>query len=272
MSTQNQQILYAFIIAALVLFILATIIILVVRKHSQKVDLMNREAEALRTEYEKGLLRSKLEVEEQTRKNIAQELHDNIGSLSSLIKINLNLFSVEKNEARKDSLLADTQQLIRQLIAEVKQLSVRMNTERLNQLSFIEMLQFDIAHLRKLDFFTVTFNVQGEEIRLPPDQTIILYRICQEIIHNCLKHARPSAMLIDVCYSTSSLVVRIQDDGIGFQRPASPSSENGDGSGLINMESRVKILNGSLKLFSQPGQGTRCEIFLPIAQPIPDIK
>lgn len=264
MPTQSQELLYAFIVAALVLFILAGIILLVVRRHSQKVNIMNRESENLKIEYEKGLLKSKLEVEEETRKHIAQELHDNLGSLASLIKINLNLYSSEETVKRKEDLFRESQQLIRQLIMELKQLSLQLNSDRLNQLNLVEMLQLDVTHLKKLDFFQVDLIVQGEEPSLPTDKRIILYRICQEIIHNCLKHAQPRNLCIEVCYGDEDITVRIEDDGIGFD-PALPTVPSGlSGSGLVNMQARARIINGTLWLDSRKGHGTRCEIRVPI--------
>ncbi len=262
----EKELLYAFLVALLVFFILATFIILIVRHHSKKVDLLKKEKDEMRIKFEKGLLQSQLEVEENTRRHIAQELHDNLGSLSSLIKINLGLISDDIDHLRKNQLIDDSRKLIKDLTLEIKHLAVRLNAERFDHSTLQEMLATDIGYLNRLDLFKTILEVEGEEVPLPGDKKIILYRICQELLNNCLRHANPKCVKIIIRYQTSKLEAEISDDGSGFDQEIIYNRISEKGSGLINMQARARLLNGSLHLESSPGRGTFCKINIPLTK------
>jgi signal transduction histidine kinase len=264
MLAENKELLYAFLVVSVVFLILTTIIIWVVRHHGRKVDAMAKEKELMRVAFEKGMLISQLEVEENTRRHISREIHDNLGSLSSLIKINLGLLAGEKNDIRKEQLLVDSQTLIKNLTIELKQLSVRLNADSLDLLSLPEMLARDVQYLKRLGMFQIDFDIQGEEFLIPADKKIIIYRICQELLNNCLKHAQPELLTITLFYLEKELKAVVEDNGVGFDLNEKKLDRTVDGSGLHNMLSRAKLLGGDLLLNSAPGKGMRCILTIPL--------
>jgi signal transduction histidine kinase len=259
MHAQNQELLYVFVVAAVVFLILVLLIVIILYLHNLKVKKMNREKEMIKTQ----LLKSRLEVEEQTKRNIAQELHDNIGALSSLIKINLTLLGSESNTAKKELLIGESKDLIKTLITELKQISISLNSDRLELLTISEMITQDVTRLQKTGLFEVSLYTRGEPIEISNDRKIILYRICQELLHNCLKHSDASVVRVNIHFLSNGIDIQVKDNGKGFSTGNLLVPEL-DGSGLGNIRSRVKLLNGSFEVESETGSGTCCSVFVPL--------
>ena len=264
MPDQNNALFFALLVGVLVFLVLAGFITLLIFLQRQKLRKMEAEKELLQAQFEQQRLQSQLEVEEYTRKHIARELHDNIGALSSLIKINLGLTISEGTPDRRNALLEESASLVRTLMMEIKQLAVSLNSDRLNDFSFLEMMKMEVARLQKIGLFReVTLLTNGEERALHPQKKIILYRICQEILHNILKHAKADGIGISINYSNNEIELKIEDNGVGFVPEEIDLTNSLNGSGLKNIKDRVGWLQGHLQLQSSPGSGTRYGIVLP---------
>lgn len=253
MSGENQEILFVFIAATLVFFILVAIIIAVVFLQSRKMNKLYKEKEQL--------LQSQLEVAENIRKQVARELHDNIGTLSSLIKINLDLIGTTPEALKKQEFINESKSLIRTLITDVKHLSLNLNSDRITAIPFSKALEEEIMRVKKLQLFQIALSITGEEQVMEADRQLILYRLCQELLHNIVKHSRASNASFSVVFEKEMLSISVEDDGIGFDVGNQLSLQ---GSGLINLQMRTKLIGGSLYLDSTPGKGTRCSIQIPV--------
>jgi signal transduction histidine kinase len=267
MQFTNQE-LFVTIVASIVLYILLCVGI--IRFLFMYQDRKFRHAQQLvemEKKYREETLRSQLEVQEQTRIYIGRELHDNIGTLSSLIKMNLNLAGTAESEEKKTEWIEESKEIVKKLITEVKQLSRELNTDRIADMSFPDMLQQDIQRIQKLNLFTIDFSFEGETWPIPPDKKIILYRICQELLHNIIKHAKPATVTVSLVYQTEKLNLVIIDDGTGFDAAhVSAGKTDGPGSGLINLQNRAGMIGGNLFINSSPGNGTKCYIEVPITK------
>ncbi len=250
------------IVAIITFFTLSSVIVLFVIAFQRRQIRFKQTTAQLQLDFETTLIQSQLEMQEQTRLHIAEELHDNIGALSSLIKINLNLLSVAPDEERRTQVLKESKELVKTLITDVKQLSISLHTNRLTSISITEAFEFEIQRIQKLQLFTINFQVEGEEVALPNDKQIILYRICQELLHNIVKHAQPTLVTVRLLFTKNQLQVFIDDDGVGFDVEAAKQKVNG--SGLINLYNRAKLMGGSLYLKSDSVNGTHCTIQIPL--------
>lgn len=220
------------------------------------------ETKFLQQAFAEQLLQVQLEVQEQTRLYIAEELHDNVGALASLIKINLKLLSLTKEPTRFAEILEQSQTHIKNLILDVKQISVSLHTDRLSQLRIGEAIYLEVQRIEKLGLFTINFTIEGEDIRLPNEKQIILFRVCQELLHNIVKHAQPSTVWVTIIFTTNTLEITIIDNGTGFNIEA--ASKKNNSSGLINLYKRAKVMGGTLYLTSNVTSGTHCNIKIPM--------
>ncbi len=264
---ENQQEIFVAIIASIGLFICIAIVLVSFVFHFQKKKYQHKEQLiSIEEKNKQQLVQSRLEVEEQTKLYIARELHDNIGTLSSLIKINLNLISSAGTEEKRSELLSESTDLIKTLITDVKQLSLSLNTDRITKMSISKAIQLETTRLQKLNLFIVEYSCEGDEWPIPGDKQIVLYRICQELLHNIIKHAKPFKVSVILRFTKELLHITITDDGAGFtiHHPSATVNEL-NGSGLVNIYNRVGLLGGKLILDSAPGKGTKCYIEVPFA-------
>lgn len=210
--------------------------------------------------FQQELMRSQLEIKEQTLKHIGYELHDNLGQIASLIKINLNTLRLDDPD--KAALkIESTKELVRQLITDLKALSVNLNSDRVVQLGLIECIKNEIRTLNRTGQFKTEFVLEGFLPELSPDTAIIIYRMVQESVNNIVKHSKAKHVTISLKVVENLFTLVIDDDGEGFN----PSDElRGGGSGLINLQNRAKLINAQFSIQSSPRDGTSILIEMPI--------
>jgi signal transduction histidine kinase len=212
---------------------------------------------------ERTLLQAQLEIQEQTLAHIAREMHANLSSIGTLVQIHLSLIKPEKVDETREK-IKEVISLNGQLLNELKELAVSLNTEHIQQIGFYKALRNELERLKKMDGLRVQFLVMGDPIFLTPEKEIILFRLCQEIINNVLKHSNANTMKVQVNNTKNELRLEIEDDGIGFD----PSPEvilmrSKKSTGLLNIKTRAKMINAHVEIISEPHKGTKVKIIVP---------
>jgi len=215
---------------------------------------------AMHNSFQQELLKTQLEIQEQTLHHISQEIHDNIGQSLSLAKLNLNTLDGDA-ESNREEKLRSTRDLVSKVIADLRQLSKTMNTEKIMAAGLVNALEQELAQLRRSGLFETSLRIEGQAVKLPPQKELILFRIVQESLNNIIKHAGAHAISIVANYETSQLVLMIKDDGRGFD-PSEARDDMESGSGLRNMKSRASLIGGTLDISSN-GYGTLVTITTP---------
>jgi signal transduction histidine kinase len=195
-----------------------------------------------------------LQAQEDERARIARELHDDVGQQIALVVTDLQRASdLGERFARAALNRAHT------LAKSVHDLSHRLHPVKLRLLGLpaaLNSLQQELAR----PGVTIAFTHENVPNPLPQDVTLCVYRVVQEAVQNALKHGGAREILIHLQGSGTSLTASIVDDGAGFD----VSTRFGSGLGLVSMNERLDALGGSLKIHSEPGEGTRLKIRVPI--------
>ncbi len=222
-----------------------------------------KEVLELREIFTQTLLQSKIEIQEQTLNHISKELHANFSQLVSLININLSEILPNSPEEIKDNII-ETKALSKQLLSDLKLLSVSLNTEHIRNIGLSKALENELNRLQKAKKYDIQFTKAGVEYRISPDREIIVFRLCQEALNNILKYAKASTITIQFNYAESFLTLEIIDNGMGFdvERVISLSGEN-QSTGVLNMQKRAKLIEGTLEISSILGKGTNIKITIP---------
>ncbi len=202
--------------------------------------------------------------QEAERARIARELHDDtVQSLVAIAQsIELGLNWLENDPARAKSMLglARTQAIesvdnVRRLIADLRPPAL----EELGIVPALRMLSQDE------DEGEVIVAVSGVERRLPDPQELALFRVAQEAVRNARRHGQPEHITLDLAFHPAEIRLMVSDDGVGFRPPETLDClAKVEHFGLIGMRERVQQLNGTLKVSSQPGEGTRIRVTLPL--------
>lgn len=218
-----------------------------------------KEKQEARNKFEEMLLQSQLEIKEQTLQHIANELHDNLGQIASLIKINLNTLQLQGPDAAQK--VEDTKELVRLLITDLKFLSLNLNSERISQLGIAIALENEVERLKKTGQFETQFLQEGVIPTLDPNTTVILFRMAQEIINNTVKHSSANQVIISLKAIGNLFKLSFHDNGLGFNKEEKIRS---GGSGLMNLQKRAKLIHAKIFIESNPGIGTTISIELPV--------
>jgi signal transduction histidine kinase len=257
-STDAERYLLIYMIAVLVIVTGLVILFFIVfqkRKNKLLLDKIKRERE-----FEEELVKTQSEIQEQTLKNVGQELHDNVGQLLAVANMQLSLVASLAKDAIK-SKVDETKSVISDAINEVRGLSKVLNSEVIQSLGFQESLTTEIDRLNRMNLLKAELFSSGDKDICKNNQdAIILFRILQEFISNTVKYSKATQLTITLKYTTDNLLIIAEDNGVGFDK------DNIDkGSGLINMESRARLIETEFSLTSIPNEGTKLTLNYPIA-------
>ena len=257
MANLSEEVSIIVISSAFFLLVAVGIIVLVLvyqKKQSQYLQ----EKVALQAAFEKEILEAQLDMQEQTLKNIAQEIHDNIGQTLSLAKLNLNTIRPEKENAPEK--IATTKELVSKAIADLRTLSKTLHTEAVLSVGLAEAIAMELQMIQKAGVFETVFRVIGIAAPLDPQKELILFRAVQEALNNAIKHSEATQIIVKLRYAPQELQVMVTDNGKGFETTAGHASE---GSGMRNMRNRAKLIGGTLQVDGSRG-GTEIRLTLPI--------
>ena len=247
-STDAERYLLVYMIAVIVI-ITALVIIFFVVFQKRKNKLLIEKYEQKR-QFEIELSKSRIEIQEQILKNIAWELHDNVGQLLSVANMQLNILSTEISDNLKEK-LKDSQEVLKKSLAEVRSLSKSLNSEVIQNLGLEQSVQNELKRFNKLNFINAKLTVIGEDNNLLDEKDqIIVFRILQEFFSNSIKHSKAQNLDVMFEYLPNELFISATDDGVGFNK-----EEIKKGSGLINMRSRAELINADFDLKSLQGKG-----------------
>jgi two-component system NarL family sensor kinase len=185
-------------------------IVLIIRYRSRQI-LNRHNIEAIKSNYQQELLRTQLEIQEQTLRTISQEIHDNIGQVLSLAKLNLNTMEIDKKEELQEKIV-DSKKLVSKAIQDLRDLSKSMNTDNIEAIGLVKAIEYELEMIHKTGFKT-ELNVEGTVIRVEPQKELILFRIIQEVLNNIIKHAEAGSILSVIQFASHQIRISIKDDG-----------------------------------------------------------
>jgi two-component system NarL family sensor kinase len=250
------------IITIFLLIVAVGIIILVLVYQKRQLQYI-AEKQQLKVIYDKEILESRLEIQEQTFKNISQELHDNMCQSLTLAKLHINTMNFEQPLELQDKVIT-SRNIISKVIQDLRDLSKSLHTDHIKESGLSKSIEYELEMIRKTGAYEVQLDVTGDPFRLEDQQELILFRIAQEALHNIMKHAKATIINVIIIFDAETFTLKIKDNGVGFD--ASPlESNNYDefGLGLRNMYNRAKIINTDFKLTSTIHEGTVITLTLP---------
>lgn len=209
-------------------------------------------------EFEQTLLQSRLEIQEQTFTSISQEIHDNVGQLLTLAKLNLNTLKMPEDNSSRDK-ITDASVLISQSVQSLRNLAKTLHGDLISKHGLVEALAAEIKMMNKIGIMQCRFNVVGEEVAIPVDKSLIIFRIAQEALHNVIKHSHAHNMWMEVFFHRAETIVSVSDDGRGISN--NPALKSGNG--LRNMRDRSRIIGAHLDIIPNKPSGTVVKLTIP---------
>ena len=202
-----------------------------------------------------------LHAQEDERCRIARELHDDVNQQLALLAIEIQRVeeSLPKTALPMRARLKEIWAKTHEISQDVQRISHQLHSSKLEHLGLAAALKSLLNEF--IHKYRVRGQIQCRDITTPPDTevSLTLFRVAQEALRNAGKHSEATNIRIELIGETAGLLMRISDDGIGFEA----STKLRFGLGMISMKERLRLVNGELSIWSRPGLGTQVEARVP---------
>ena len=202
-------------------------------------------------------------AQENERRSISRELHDEVGQALTGVLVEMANLSTLIRAGDMEAVGAKAGEIKKQVegsISVVRNMALLLRPSMLDDLGLVPALQWQAREVSKRGGLWVRVSAEQVAEDLPEDHKTCIYRIVQEALHNCERHSGAHNVNVQVKQEAGRLELSVQDDGKGFD------AREGRGMGLLGMEERVSYLGGSLAVDSAPGKGTLLRVTLPLAE------
>ncbi len=221
----------------------------------------------MQANFDQELLQTQLEIQEHTLKTISQEIHDNVGQVLILAKLNLNTLQFSEGADKQQKIDASIS-LVGKAINDLRDLSRSMNGDKIADLGLQEAIENELKIIQNTGQFATNVTVSGKPYKLQAQSETVIFRIVQECLNNIIKHSKAKNISADINYQPGKYKLHIQDDGAGFDLDTLTAGNTGIG--LKNMESRAALIGASFNINSAVNKGTTVavQITSPLTSPV----
>jgi len=209
----------------------------------------------------KILSRRRVKVQEEERRHLARELHDEIGQALTAAKINLQA-AMEESDPAKSKRIHETAAILERLLGQVRQISLNLRPSMLDDLGLVPALRSLLDEQGRLASVAVRFSAKNMPENLDPEIQTTCFRIAQEAITNAVRHARSAQIRVELSHENGNLRLQIRDNGRGFDAESEQAQTTG--LGLVGMKERAALLGGRARITAPRGKGTTVDVTLPL--------
>jgi len=257
--TESNSIILIFFIGSLGMVLLALSIFFFFVIYQKKMLTKQLELNETRARQQQDILRNTISAQEKERKRIAQDLHDEVGAMLSVVKLNVGRIEKKSEQSVAKDLATETKAYLDEVITQVRRISRALLPPSLEKLGLYFALEELSNWVNKSEQLKIICWKSGEQFRFDTKNELAVFRIVQELLNNAIKHSQAGIININARFSSdSNLMISVTDNGKGFVMKDKMNS----GLGLKNLESRSQIMDAKFKMKSVPGKGTTAIIYL----------
>ena len=209
---------------------------------------------SIRQETERKILNAVINTEESERKRFATDLHDSIGPLLSSINLYLSSLGKFDSEVEKSQIIKASVDAVNEALVSIKEISNNLSPHILNDFGLEKAILSFTNKINLSQTINISFYVENMEERINHQVEVVIFRVVNELINNTIKHAKANNIEINLSRTANLVSLIYIDDGIGFDAKEINAGTS-TGMGLYNVLSRIRSLNGSHKIKSNPKRG-----------------
>lgn len=247
-----EEIVLVYIIGTFAMVLLAGAIFFFFVTYQKRLLKKELEINRIKAEQQEQILKNVVLAQEKERKRIAQDLHDEVGAMLSVVKMNVGRIENKSTDEIPQKLAHETKIFLGDVITQVRRISRALMPPSLEKLGLSFALDELVNWINKSDAVRVEIDKSGEPYRLDKKKELAVFRIVQELVNNALKHSKADVIAIKMRFTSNYMAVSIADNGIGFE----PNELKSTGLGLKNLENRAEMIGAEYKMKSFPGKGT----------------
>jgi two-component system, NarL family, sensor kinase len=210
---------------------------------------------------EKLNIQAEITALEKDRARIASDLHDELGPMLAAVKMKMNTFELTEQEDKEN--MEKTNEHIDSILKRMREITFDLMPNILFRKGLVSAIHEFITYISKKNALQINFSSSIESLILPEQQTLNLYRIVQEIIHNTIKHAEATELNIQIAVIENKLQLTTTDNGKGFDYDK--KSKTAMGIGLKNLANRTEMMKGKMFIDTEKNAGTKFKFEIPVS-------
>lgn len=225
---------------------------------NKRKQLHQREKEIISTTFQQTLLQAQLEIQEQTFTSISQEIHDNVGQVLSLAKVQLNI--IDQQQETEKSLLNEAKENISKALTDLRDIAKGLSSDRIRVIGLATAVQQEAERINRTGTMSIRLHTSGADRELNGQKQLILFRVIQECFQNIIKHAAASLVTVRFQYAETELYIDVADNGKGFKWNEAELPRQS--LGIRNIFKRLESIGGKASIHSAPGEGTTIKLII----------
>ena len=255
MESVNSDIILVYFIGTVGMLLLAGGLVFFFVIYQKRILAKQLELNKIKHNQQKEILNNTISAQEKERKRIAQDLHDEVGAMLSVVK--LNVARIERQSEDKPKVLAsETKHYLDDVITQVRGISRSLLPPSLEKLGLLNAIEELANWVNKSDEIKVECWSNGTPSRFELSAELAIFRIVQELVNNAIKYSEGNRIFIGIRFR-DDVAVLVRDNGKGFDLETKMNS----GLGLKNLESRTEVIGAKFKMKSSPGNGTMAIVY-----------
>jgi two-component system sensor histidine kinase UhpB len=199
-----------------------------------------------------------LRAQEEERKRVARDLHDEVNQALTAILLRLQALLQDAPSPEVERELSELKRLVNQAMEELLQLARQLRPTALDDHGLVPALEGQVRRFGEQHGIGAMLRTEGEPDSLGDDQQLVVYRVAQEALANVARHSQATRVDVDLTTRDGGVDLCIRDNGRGFDSTLPPS-----GLGLNGMAERARLVGGELSIYSAPGRGTTVTLYVP---------
>lgn len=248
-----------FLMSNILYLLMPVMVILFIRwQERERQTIIEREIER------QAYMSQVLKAQEDERKRIAHELHDETTQALLVIANNAQSLLTDKTSAissRVEEIAESIRDSSIQVADDIRRLSIDLRPSILDNLGLLPALSWLVERMEKMDSINAQVLINGVDRKLSPEADVIIFRFVQEALHNVRRHSKATEVYVKLEFNAQTVKISVQDNGNGFASPVSISEFINKGKfGIIGMHERARFLGGRFNISSKPGEGTTVSI------------
>lgn len=255
-ETGNAEIVLVYFIGTVGMILLAGSIFFFFVTYQKRLLKKQLELNKVKSDHQNEILRNTIFAQEKERKRIAQDLHDEVGAMLSVVKLNVARIEKKSLDDKPKELAGETKSYLDEVITQVRSISRDLLPPSLERSGIYHAIDELANRVNRSDQLKILCSKTGDQFRLDSKKELALFRIVQELLNNAIKHANATVIHLKLRFAGQYLAVLLSDNGEGFNLQEKMDT----GLGLKNLESRTEILGAGFRMNSQPGNGTKAFI------------
>jgi signal transduction histidine kinase len=242
-----------------IIFIIAVGVVLLYQHFQKNLYAQKLKEEELKATHQTELLRANIQAQEEERRRIAQDLHDELGAVLSIMRMNIMMLEQQDSPGSTLAGLQKVRQLTETSLASVRSISHRLMPPQLEAFGLVKTLEAVAAQINEAGSIEIQLNAPAALSGLPWAVSIGLYRIIMELVNNTLKHAGATVAKIEIALSNEAVVCEYSDNGKGLTE-VTP----GKGLGQKSIDGRISVLGGKMSIANGAEGGFKASFEIPL--------